>query len=1364
MNRFDSVSPFVSNPLARRTASLARVLVWGFCAVYFLFILLVLSLRYAILPHIDSYRPVIERMIGESIGRKVSIGRIEAGWAGIRPDLTLYEVSVADAEGRSALAFSRVETVLSWWSVPARRLRLSVLRIDQPSLQMRRSVDGRFFIAGIPLDQGGEQSSQSSQSGDSSWLSGLRRIRIGGATLIWEDEMRKAPALVMEDVNIDIDNDGRRHRFGFTARPPEGFASRIDVRGDFYGARRDSPGQWTGQVFAEIDYADLAVWKRWVDYPLALSRGRGAARVWLDFANGGLRKATADVSLREVNLQFGENLPALDVASLSGRWQAGFPADGFSVKGRDVSLLSRAMAAKAEGVERPGDDAGMIRIGPADFEVNWRAGAKAKEGAEGAESAARVGSIDVSRLDIEALTRLAVHLPIDARLRQWLADYAPRGQVSAFRVRWSGDAEKVQAYSLKTDLLDLALRARGDIPGFSGITGTLEASEKSGKVVLHSGASSIDLPTIFEESLIRLDSLNAEASWTFERDGLAVELAQADFAGPDAAGSARGTYRQTDDGNDAIDLTAALTRADARAVWRYLPNVIGRGARHWVRDSLLAGEAAGAQLILKGKLKDFPFLDKNLGQFLVTVKARDAILDYGAGWPRIDGIRGNLRFEGNGMTIEAQQGRILGAKLTNTLVRIPDFDAPISTLLVKGQADGPTAEFLKFIDQSPVAEDINHFTEDMRAKGNGHLDIDLTIPLDEGKLKDSRVAGVFRFTNNEVMIDAALPPLRQVNGSLRFSGNDLNVPEINAMLFGGPLKIQGGLQKDGRVLITANGSADMDQLRWQSGHPALARLSGMTPYRGEIRINGRNADLLVESNLVGLLSTLPEPFAKATGEALPLRFEKKLLPATGGDRSAARATQTKAKATQAEAVSRDQISASLGKILTAQVIRRKASGDFVPERGAIAIGRPLRLPEKGLTFDVSAERLDLDAWSKLFDAAPSGEQEPGDTAASAWWPGAINLQASELFAHGISWNDVDLQAASIQGQWKIQLDSRQAKGDIIWDGAGDGRLVARLGRLAIERLPSQSGTKTDAGESGESRESTRRLPTLDVVADDFSVRRLSFGRLNVQANNDGGWNLDQIQMSNPHGTLTGTGNWQQARGVSRTQLRFKLDSSDVGSLLARMDYPGTVQAGTAQLDGQLEWDGAPTEIDYASMYGSLKLDAAKGQFLKLDPGAAGKLLGLISLQNLPRRISLDFKDVFSEGLDFETIDGKMSVQKGIMRTNRLRINSPAARVLMRGEVDLASEMQRLDVTVQPELSETAAVGMAMVNPVAGVATWLASKALRNPLGSVFSYHYLITGSWDNPKVEKIDAQAVGTTTPEAENDNPTGTFNGSGEQ
>ena len=184
------------------------------------------------------------------------------------------------------------------------------------------------------------------------------------------------------------------------------------------------------------------------------------------------------------------------------------------------------------------------------------------------------------------------------------------------------------------------------------------------------------------------------------------------------------------------------------------------------------------------------------------------------------------------------------------------------------------------------------------------------------------------------------------------------------------------------------------------------------------------------------------------------------------------------------------------------------------------------------------------------------------------------------------------------------------------------------------------------------------------------------------------------------------------------------------------------------MNGRIGWQGSPAALDYATLSGDMALEANKGQFLKLDPGAAGKLLGLISLQGLPRRFLLDFGDVFSEGFAFDRISGKMTVSSGLMRSDRLQIDGPAARVVLRGETDLKRETQRLAVSVQPELGGSAALGVAVVNPLAGVATLLAHRMLQNPLNRVFASEYLITGTWADPKVEKLTgAKAAPASTP-----------------
>ncbi|WP_300453088.1 YhdP family protein [Accumulibacter sp.] len=1295
-HRLHWLLPVVSHPAARTIGRLVGRSLW---LLYFAFVLTILALRHLVLPNIESYRPAIERQLSQALGLSVAIGRIAASWDGLNPDLTLSDVRIADARGQPALAFARVEGVLSWSSVARWQLRLRRLQIDEPTLHLRRDTDGSLYVAGIAV---------SHAAGDGAiadWVLAQQRIRVNGATVVWEDARRDAPPLILEDVNFALDNHGRQHRFGLTALPPAELASRIDLRGDFRGKAVEDLASWQGQAFAQIDYADLAVWRAWLDYPLALPHGRGAVRAWAAFAEGSLRELTADLALRGVSLRLAKDLPALELDHMSGRLGARFLPTGASLDGRRVELVTSSPAAGRNSA------ASGIRIPPTDFHVDWQhqPGASVR------------GSATANALELGAFAALAGHLPLDAGSRQLLDDFAPRGRISELRATWDGKADGLLSYSLKTRFDALALRPQGSLPGVSGLSGWLEANELGGSVNLRSEKVDIDLPTVFPESSIALDTLNAQGKWKISQGRVDAELARAEFASPDAAGLAQGTFRYTGDGPGSIDLSAALSRADARAVWRYLPGSINTAARHWVRDALKKGVASEAKLILKGDLAHFPFLDPRQGQFLVTVKANDVTLDYGTGWPMITGIDADLKFVGAGMVVEARRGAILGANLSQTRAEIPDFDAPVSMLKVKGRVEGETAEFLKYVAQSPVAAQIDHFTENMSASGKGRLDIGLSIPLEEARLGESKIEGNYVFVANEVTVDPALPPLRQVNGSLAFSEKDLRIPEISAVLFGGPVRIKGGAQ-GGKVMVVANGSLGMDELRRRLEWPLLDALSGTAAYRLEVGSRKRNVELVVDSNLVGVASSLSPPFAKSASEALPMHFESSMLPpvpSRGG-----------------QPVARDQIRLTLGNLLNMQLIRRKQGDDSLPERGAVTVGRPLPpLPERGIQIGVSARSLDLDYWQRMLRSATKA----GASASPPSWPISVDLKADELVILGKYYNEVTATVSSAAPLWRGTLQSREAVGSFQWDGAGAGKLAAHFKRW---RRPDKESVNSQPAEV------LKELPALDIVVDDFVVGVRRFGRLEVQAHNEAGiWRLDKIDILNPFGRLSGSGQWQLANG-NRTQLDFALHASDAGKLLDRLGYLGAVRGAGTTLEGRIGWNGSPAALDYSSLSGDMKLEVGKGQFVKLDPGAAGKLLGLISLQGLPRRLSLDFGDVFSEGFAFDSIGGKMTVKDGLMRTSRLQIDGPSARVVMRGETDLKQETQHLNVTVQPELGGSAALGVAVVNPLAGVATLLAHKVLQNPLNKIFSFDYLVTGTWDDPKVERAPAApAPAATTP-----------------
>ncbi len=149
----------------------------------------------------------------------------------------------------------------------------------------------------------------------------------------------------------------------------------------------------------------------------------------------------------------------------------------------------------------------------------------------------------------------------------------------------------------------------------------------------------------------------------------------------------------------------------------------------------------------------------------------------------------------------------------------------------------------------------------------------------------------------------------------------------------------------------------------------------------------------------------------------------------------------------------------------------------------------------------------------------------------------------------------------------------------------------------------------------------------------------------------------------------------------------------------------------------------------------------------------GRLLGVLSLQALPRRITLDFRDVFSEGFAFDSVTGAGTIAAGVMSTDNLRLAGAAANVDISGSIDLSRETQQLRVRVLPALSTTFSAGAAVLfiaNPLVGAAvgagTLLAQKLLKDPLEQLFSYDYAVSGGWADPVVERVGSRTAAAST------------------
>ena len=401
-----------------------------------------------------------------------------------------------------------------------------------------------------------------------------------------------------------------------------------------------------------------------------------------------------------------------------------------------------------------------------------------------------------------------------------------------------------------------------------------------------------------------------------------------------------------------------------------------------------------------------------------------------------------------------------------------------------------------------------------------------------------------------------------------------------------------------------------------------------------------------------------------------------------------------------------------------------------PQRTLVTLnpapGETPRISERrGTTLRGSLPALDLDRWLPLFAEGGGGE------AAS------FDLRVGVLDAFGKRMRSVAMQGVADGAGWSANMSTAEFAGDLAYRKEGGGKLVARLSRFMLpEDAP---GARPGDAE--------KDFPEVDIVAESFEHRNRKLGRVEVLARHEGSdWRIDKLAMVNPDSSLSGTGLWKQGTG-SRTSLKFKLEVANVGQFLGRFGYPEHVKGATGALTGSLTWNGDPVTIDYSTLSGELQMQAADGQFLEIEPGI-GKLVSLMSLQMLPRRIALDFRDVFSKGFQFDRIASSLGIERGVMSVKDFRMRGPAADVSMSGQVDLSLETQNLNVKVIPQLGDSASTVVGLVNPIAGVATLIAGRLLKNPLGKIFAFEYAITGTWTDPKVEKLNPPVPPQSTPE----------------
>jgi uncharacterized protein (TIGR02099 family) len=686
------------------------------------------------------------------------------------------------------------------------------------------------------------------------------------------------------------------------------------------------------------------------------------------------------------------------------------------------------------------------------------------------------------------------------------------------------------------------------------------------------------------------------------------------------------------------------------------------------------------------------------------------VLDFADNWPRVEDLETQIVFDGVKMYVTRNRGRIGEISFGNAEARMEDMRTGVLNMSASESVE--FNQMLSFLRASPVSEAIGPTLN--KINGQGMLNSEFQLLLPARKLEDYKLQVDVEVADAEIGLDGLDFGFSKVAGALTVQNTKVRAAGLTAQLLDEPvtIDIRPATRPDDLYTHFAKVSGVTPVKRWIEtlSLPFQEQMEGDIDWNAMALIPTRKGDapaplhLLVRSDLTGVTSTLPAPVGKAADSSASLQVdiafpEDDVLEVSGAMRR--------------------EISWAL---------RLEAIEDgWQIERGAVHRGPAIALLplDPGIELSGHLETLRLDDWLAL----------TGDDEDSGWLElyRKADFSIGQLYLFGQAFSDVVLEAGRDDTYWHVDLDGAKIQGrvSVPLEISPDQPIDVRMERLWLQ--------ETDPSDSGTTDPRTIQPVTIDIQ--DFTLRAMSFGHLKTTlASVSSGIVLDPIDIAAETFSIDGYAAWlvhPNDESIQQSQLKLDLDGTDIRATLARLGYQPVMEGEVARVSADITWPDGPSEDFLAQADGTLKVYLKDGALLEVEPGG-GRFLGLLSVAAIPRRLSLDFRDVFDEGLAFDTLTGDFILDEGDAYTCNLRLEGSVADVGVVGRAGIAAEDYDQIAVIRPHVSSVLALPATVVGgPAAGAAMLLFTQLFKKPLSAIGESYYRVTGSWEEPTLEKI---------------------------
>jgi uncharacterized protein (TIGR02099 family) len=890
---------------------------------------------------------------------------------------------------------------------------------------------------------------------------------------------------------------------------------------------------------------------------------------------------------------------------------------------------------------------------------------------------------------------------------------APSGTLSAveFHLDLPGTPDAPPEIYLAGQFSNLSVAPLGRYPGVRNLSGNISGDRYRGVATLDSRDAGMDLPWMFREPL-EFDTVAAELEWSRAEDRLSVRVAELDAVNRDGSVTGEAELEIPSEGSPFLVFDAVARGLQLTSGPRYLPvDKLPDTVIEWLDDALRGGQIDEARVQFRGATREFPFRDDQ-GRFTAEFDIVDGELAFDPDWPNATRIDASVRFENEGLSADVRSARLLDVAAGPVKVEMPDLREGL--LLIEGRADGRLAALREFVLASEQLEKIlgtGLRPADMRA-GSASADIRLRLPLKTISRYRAQVDLLIR--DGVVAYDFLGEPLRDVNARIAIDNTRVTGQGITATIAGSPLGADVLVDDEGAVRIEGAGSFDALGLARVLRLPIEAWAVGEGDWSGYLQFPAPGGDgdvrLEISSPLQGLAIRLPEPFRKSPVEA------RKLLVRASFPGPALIDT----------AFEWDDSLRVVALVDTSgpKTVLRPVAGGVPGEPG-------------GLVFSGAVRKLDIGEWLAL-DWPPDLRADRPDRMIAG---GKVLL--GELAAPMIDVRDVLVELSVGEDAWNFELEAERAAGQVTVPFVlyGDEPVSLHLERLWLGAATDDplGGPPDPAGPPASI--SPARVPPLDIKVSDLRYGAIRFGSVTARVLHEGdGIELIGLESVGDGFMFQADGRSRLGEAIDQSHLNLRLNTDDVGATLAFLGFRRTMEARSGLFEAKVDWKGGLRSDWLKAIGGNANLAISNGRLVNVEPGA-GRVFGLLSIQALPRRLALDFKDVFGEGTAFDRITGDFRFEGGNAFTDNLVMQGPAANMVLVGRTGLVARDYDQTAVIGADLGRTLPVAGAVVGgPAVGAALFILSEMLRKPFQAQLTYR--ITGPWENPVIEKVSAGSL----------------------